>query len=125
MKFVNMDNSKALDQFVQKQCAALAKRMESRPNKYKISLTVEASSRTPEGVANMYKATGVIKVSRQADIRASKSNRDVKQALIDVVAALEKQIRRQTEKQERSRKTLGKSLKPVRHMKWEIQSHAE
>ncbi len=122
MKYINVKPSPALDSFVRKQCSSLAQRLESHPNKYKISLSIKANSKNTEGRVTTYEVIGAIKIARQGQLRVSKKGHDPKKLVSSVVDALNKQLRRQTEKQERSRKTLGRSLKPVRHTIWELTS---
>ena len=120
MKYVNLKASEALDAFVQKQCSSLARRVGSHPNKYKISLSVKANARNPDGIVISYEVIGIVKVARQSHLSVKKKGKDVKKTISDVIDALSKQLRRKTEKKERSRRTLGQTLKPVRHYTWEL-----
>lgn len=117
--------SQSLDAFIQKKCTSLSKRLKAHPNKYRISVLVEGESKKPSGLVNSFKVTGLIKIARQGDLRVRKTGSDVKKTVAAVIEALETQIRRTTEKKERSRKTLGHSLKPVRSLKWEMNSSSK
>lgn len=120
MKYIDVDSSKALDAYVREQCSSLVERISSHPNKYKLRMSVRPEARNKDGKIKSFHVEGIIVIPRKSDLRASKKGGDVKKAIESVVASLEKQVRRQTEKQERSRKTVGRSLKPVREFKWEM-----
>lgn len=112
--------SDQLNTYIQKQCAGLMTRLKAHPNKYKLALTVRPEAKNKEGKTKLFNVKGVIKVARSADLRASRKDANPKAAIDDVVRALETQIRRITEKKERSRKTVGKSLKPIKEYKYEL-----
>lgn len=120
MKFVNLNSSKALDSFVRKHASSLMRRVDSSNGRYRLSMAVRPISRSQDQTVKSFEVTGVFSIRGSKDLRANKKHADVKSAVVAVVEALEKQIRRTTEKKERSRKTLGTSLKTMREVKWEF-----
>jgi ribosome-associated translation inhibitor RaiA len=112
--------SDQLNKYIQTQCSGLMNRLKAHPNKYKLALTVRPEAKNKEGKVKSFTVKGVIKIARASDIRAAKKDANPKVAVDDVIKALEKQIRRSTEKKERSRKTLGKTLKPIKEYKYEL-----
>lgn len=119
MKFINIDQSASLNEFMHEQSQSLRQRLSAYPNKYDLNLSVSPEQRR-EGLVTLFKVTGHIHIAGQKDLRATKTDADVKKATAQVIEALEKQMRRLTRKQVRSRYTLGKSLTPVREF---IRSH--
>ncbi len=119
MKFINMDQSASLNQFMEQQSQSLRQRLSAYPRKYDLNLSVTPEQRR-DGLVTLFKVTGNIHVAGQRDLRATKTDADVKKATAQVIGALEKQMRRLTRKEVRSRYTLGKSLNPVRDF---IRSH--
>jgi len=120
MKYVNVDSSKALDSFVQKHSRSLIRRVEQSNGRYNLSMSVRPVGRTPDQKVKSFEVSGVLSIQGVQNIRAAKKHKDPQVAVLAVVEALEKQIRRVTEKKERSRKTMGQSLKTVREVKWEF-----
>jgi ribosomal subunit interface protein len=120
MKYVHIDSSEALNEFVKKQCHALTERISAHPRKYKLKMSVKPESRNKDGQVKSFQVEGSIDINKRKELRASKKGSDIKKVVEQVVQSLEKQMRRHTEKTERSRKTLGKSLKPIREFKWEM-----
>jgi ribosomal subunit interface protein len=125
MKFVKMEISQALNNHVHEKCSTLRRRFDNRREKYKITMKLEPNAKNPESRVTSFKVTGVVQVSGKPPIRVSKIEKDAKKGVNMVVETLEKKIRRLTEKQERSRKTFGKTLKPVRALKWELNSQPD
>lgn len=123
MKFENVDKSEALDGYVQEHANSLLKRLNARGNRYKIKMIVKSSGRTEEAKIKEFVVIGTITVVGQKQLRASKKHKNPQDAVLLVIGALEKQLRRLTEKKERSRSTMGKTLKPVNKYKWEVTSH--
>lgn len=120
MKFINIDASQALDAFVDKKSKNLLKRVEAYHDRYKFSMNIKPRSRKKDGSVKTFSVVGVVKIKSVSDIRAEFESTDPKLAVKKVIDSLEKQIRRHTEKSERSRSTLGRSLKPIRQFKFEV-----
>jgi ribosomal subunit interface protein len=119
IKYVNVKPSAALNSFIQDHLHTLLDRIYVHPNKYAVSLTVKANAKKSQAKITSFEVDGTFRIARHANLRASEKMTDVHNAITTVVAALEKQIRRFSEKKERSRKTIGKSLKPVKEFKSE------
>ncbi len=120
MKFINLDASSSLEAFGQKQARSLLKRIDASNERYRFKMTIKPDSRNPDGSVKLFEVVGVIKIKGRGELRAAKQNKDAKIAVQDVVSTLEKQIRRFSEKTERSRSTMGKSLRSVREFKIEV-----
>jgi ribosomal subunit interface protein len=120
MKFVNLDTSDAINQYVREKCSTLSSRIAVQPNRYKMKMTVRPDAKLKTGKIKTFHVTGAIKVARSAELRASTKHSNIRKAIDKVITSLEKQVRRSTEKKERSRSTVGKSMKPVRNYKWRM-----
>ncbi len=81
---------------------------------------MKATSRHPDGSVKSFEVVGTIAIKRKGELRVSKKHADPEKAVLLTIDALEKQVRRWSEKRERSRATLGKSLKSVRSFKMEV-----
>jgi ribosomal subunit interface protein len=125
IKYVNMKSSAALDVFIQDHIRSLLDRISVHPNKYSIDFTVKANAKSAENKITSFEVDGTFRVARRANLRASEKMRDVHEAVAAVSKSLEKQIRRLSEKLERSRKTMGKTLKPVKNFKSEAFAETE
>lgn len=120
MKFTNIDASQSLDAFVDKKSKALLKRVGAYHDRYKFSMNIKPTSRKKDGSVKTFSVVGVVKIKSVSDLRAEFESADPKLAVKKVIESLEKQIRRHTEKSERSRTTLGRSLIPIRQFKLEV-----
>lgn len=119
MKYVKIKPSKTLNAYIQRHSQSLLRRMSKSDGRYKLSMSIQPVS-TREHFVKTYVVKGDIAIRGQTHLRASKKSADPEEAVLAVVEALEKQLRRLTEKEESSRKTIGRSLKPVREFKWEF-----
>ncbi len=120
MKFINLDGSSSLEAFGQKQAKSLMKRIDARHEQYRFKMSIKPHARKPDGSVKLYEVVGTVKIKGRGELRAAKRNRDAKLAVHAVVSVLEKQLRRHSEKSERSRSTIGKSLRSVREFKIEV-----
>lgn len=125
IKYVNVEPSAALDEFVQEHIKSLHHRIYLHQTKYAVGITIKADAKNAEGKIISFEVDGTFRIARRADLRAVEKMSDVHQAVTAVIKSLEKQIHRLTEKQERSRKTIGKSLKSVREFKAEVFAEVE
>jgi ribosomal subunit interface protein len=125
IRYVNMKPSEALSNFIQDHIRTLQERISVHPNKYSVNITVKANAKNAEAKITSFEVDGTFCIARRANLRASEKMSDVHQAITAVSKSLEKQIRRLTEKLERSRKTIGKSLKPIKKFKSEAFSEWE
>ncbi len=124
MKFVGIDLSKSLDSYVQKHARSLLKRMDGKGGRYALKLSMKSVARKNDTKVKSFEVTGSIAVAGLTEMRAQKKASSPKKAVSSVLSALEKQLRRHTEKRERSRATMGKTLKPVNEFKWQISRQA-
>lgn len=113
MRYINMDHSNNLNQYMEEQSQSLRQRLSTYPGKYNLDLRVNPEQRR-DGLITLFKVEGVIHIAGRKDLRASKTDANVKKATAQVIDALEKQMRRLSRKEERSRYTIGRSLTPVR-----------
>lgn len=120
MKYVDIDSSNSFDLFTKKQSSNLLKRLDKSGGRYKLLLAMKAGSKDTQGKIKLFEVKGSIQIRSQGLLVATSKNANPKKAVTDVISSLEKQIRRWSEKSERSRKTLGKSLKSVRDFKLEV-----
>lgn len=120
MRFTKIDTSEALELFVNKKSKTLLRRIRSYHDRYKFSMNIKPSAHKKDGSIKLFCAMGVLKIKSLSEIRAKYESPSPEIAVKRVIDSLEKQIRRYSEKSERSRSTLGKSLKPIRKFKIEI-----
>lgn len=120
MKFENLDASSSLQAFGQKQATSLLKRIDAHDGRYRFKMTIRPNTRNPDGSVKLFEVVGTIKIRGRSELRVAKRNANPKVAVKEAVLTLEKQIRRYTEKSERSRSTVGKSLRSVREFKIEV-----
>jgi ribosome-associated translation inhibitor RaiA len=120
MRYVGISRSEALDDYVRKQSNGLLQRISVRPNKYKLKFRVSPEARKSDGSIYSFSVEGVVTITGRKELRAKAKDADAKKAIDKVIKALEGKVRRETEKTERSRKTVGKSLKPVKEYLWKL-----
>lgn len=120
MKFTNIDVSRSLDAFVDKKAKALLKRVSAYHDRYKFSMNITPASRKGDGSVKTFYVVGVLKLKSISEMRSKVESSDPQLAVKKVIENLEKQIRRHSEKSERSRSTLGRTLKPIRQFKFEV-----
>lgn len=125
VKFVGLPNSKALDKYVRSHCNGLLKRIAAHPQKYQIKFSIKPEAKNQEAQVSSFKVDGSVTIVGRKSLRASAKGPDVKKMVDQVIEALETKIRRETEKRERSRKTVGQSLQPVKEYLWEMSHNAE
>ncbi|MBK9041570.1 MAG: HPF/RaiA family ribosome-associated protein [Bdellovibrionales bacterium] len=124
MKFIDSPASQALDLFVQKHAGTLVRRISKSHGRYKVSFLLRPIARKRDASVKVFKFVGNITIRGGGQLRAEEKASDPRDAALKVIRSLEKQLRRLTEKQERSRKTVGKSLKPIRELRWQIEGDA-
>lgn len=117
MKFVKLDSSEAVDVFLNDQCQAIARRISAHPERYHFDISVRPEARK-DGKVTSFVVDAVINIARQGSLRVHKHGADLRSAVAEAIDSLETQLRRYTEKRERSRKTFGRSLKSVRSERW-------
>ena len=125
MEYIDSPASRAFDAYVQRHASTLVRRISKSHGRYKVSFSLRPVARKSDGSVKSFKFVGKISIRGGGQIRAEEKAANPKDAALNVIRSLEKQLRRQTEKMERSRKTVGRSLKPIRELKWEIAGEAE
>lgn len=117
-QFTDFESTPAIYEFMEKRFQTIKKRIDARFHHSKVFLRGSVLARTPQGKAKKFLAELSVKVPRsKAPYIVKKSKDDFHAALSEAVQAMEKLLRRDSEKMERSRKTVGKSLKSVRKVK--------
>lgn len=81
---------------------------------------MKSLAKKKDGTIKAFEFVAVLKIKNAGELRISKKSLEPKTAVVEAVRALEKQVRRFSEKRERSRTTVGTSLKPVREFKMEV-----
>jgi ribosome-associated translation inhibitor RaiA len=120
VKYIDIDSSISFDLFTKKKSQVILDRLDKNGERYKLLLSMKAISKDAQGKIKLFEVKGSIKIKNRGILLASNKNKDPKKAVSSVTDSLEKQIRRWSEKTERSRKTMGKSLKTVRDFKLEV-----
>lgn len=120
LRFIGIPTSKALDVYVRRHCQSLLKRISARPDRYHLKFRVQPIAKNFEGAISYFQVDGGLVITGRKTLRASAEGDNIKQAVDKVIEALEKQLRRETEKRERSRKTMGRTMELVREHTWEF-----
>jgi ribosome-associated translation inhibitor RaiA len=120
MKYIDIDSSISFDLFTKKQSQTIINRLDKNGERYKLLLGMKAISKDSQGKIKMFEVKGSIQIRGRGLLMATNKNTNPKKAVSTVIDSLEKQIRRWSEKTERSRKTIGKSLQSVRDFKMEV-----
>lgn len=118
IQFPDFSNTAAIDKYIEKRLRTLQKRLDARYRNPTITLRGAVMGRRPDGKPKAYIAEILVKVPKsKTPFVAKKKNSDFRSALSEAADAMEAILRRDSEKTERSRKTLSKSLYPVREIK--------
>lgn len=118
IQFPDFSNTAAIDKYIEKRLRTLQKRLDARYDNPVLTLRGAVLNRKPDGKPKTFEAELLVKVPKsKAPFIAKKKNTDFRSALSDAADAMEAMLRRDSEKLERSRKTVGKSLYPVRKVK--------
>jgi ribosome-associated translation inhibitor RaiA len=117
---LGIKNTITLDSFVKKQSTSLLRRISSKPEKYKLKFKLSPNARKRDGTISSFEAEAKLSITGVKEIVIKTKNKDPKTAIEIAFKKLEAKIQRETEKVERSRKTAGKSLKPVKELVWDI-----
>ncbi len=119
IKFVNFHRSPALEAYTEKHIGSLMRRIDRRPGERKyIEVSFKLDARAPLGsvknseVVVEYRYPGIKK-----NLRVKKNGTDLRRVLIEAIEATEKVIRRESEKSEAGRRTLGHSKRQVRSLR--------
>lgn len=119
ISYVHVESSPALTAFIEDQMSGLLERVAAHDRKYSISMIIKADAKNKDAKITSFEVDGTMTVSHHANLRAVEKMSDVNKAVAAVVKSLEKQIRRLTEKQEHSRKTIDKTHTSVADFKAE------
>lgn len=118
IQFPDFSNTSALDSYIEKRLKTLHKRLDARFQNPKISLRGAVTGRASDGRPKEFMAELMVKLPKsKKPFITKKKSIDFRTALTEAADAMEAIIRRDSEKAERSRKTVGKSLFPVRKVK--------
>lgn len=119
IRFVNFERSTALEAYTRKHIEGLMRRLDRRAGAAKsIDVQFKLDAKAPLGslknseVFISYRYPGLKSV-----IRVKKNGVDLRQVLIEAIDSTEKVVRRNTEKSEAGRRTLGKTKRTVRALK--------
>lgn len=118
IQFPDFSNTAAIDKLIEKRLRSLHTRLEARYENAVITLRGSVVNRKPDGQPKAFEAELRVKIpSSKAPFITKKKNADFRTALNSAAEAMEAMVRRESEKAKRGRKTLGKSLYPVRKIK--------
>ena len=118
IQFPDFSNTTAIDKYIEKRLKTLERRLDGRYENPVITLRGAVLNRRPDGKPKSFEVEILVKVPKsKAVFVVKKRGFDFRTALGDAADAMETILRRDSEKAERSRKTLGKSLYPVRKIK--------
>lgn len=118
IQFPDFSDTAAIHEYIQKRLRTLHRRLDVRYQNPILTLRGRVLDRRADGTPRTFRAEISIKIPRsKTPLFAQKVGTDFRTALSDAVAAMEKILRRDSEKRERSRKTIGKSLYPVSRVK--------
>ena len=114
-KFKGFTTTGSIETYIEKRFHTLQRRLDERYNNAKVTLRGSVYARTPQGQAKSFTAELIVKVPRnKSPFVVKKTDKNFRSACSEAVAAMEKVLRRDSEKTERSRRTLGRTLRSVR-----------
>ncbi len=117
-QFKDFANTKTLETYVLKRFQTLKRRIDTRFHNASVLLRGMVVARNGDGQAESFMAELSVKVPRsRTPYIVKKTENDFRSAVSEAVHAMEALLRRDSEKRERSRKTVGKSLKLVSKVK--------
>lgn len=118
IQFPDFSNTASIDNYIERRLKTLQRRLDARFESPTITLRGSVLGRKSDGKPKSFEAELLVKVPKsKTPFVAKKRSSDFRSALSDAADAMETILRRDSEKSERSRKTLGKSLYPVRKVK--------
>lgn len=118
IQFPDFSNTAAIDKYIEKRLKSIHRRLDARYKNPVITLRGAVLNRRPDGTPKNFEAELLVKLPKsKSPLVVKKKNRDFRAALSDAADALETILQRDSEKAERTRKTLGKSLYPIREVK--------
>lgn len=118
IQFPDFSNTAAIDKYIEKRLRSIYRRLDGVYENPVITLRGSVLNRRPDGAPKNFEAELLVKVPKsRSRFVVKKKNKDFRSALSDAADAMETVLRRDSEKSERTRKTLGKSLYPVRKVK--------
>ncbi|MCB0351413.1 MAG: HPF/RaiA family ribosome-associated protein [Bdellovibrionales bacterium] len=117
-QFNGFKNTKTLETYVVKRFQTLKRRIDTRFHDSNVLLRGSIVAKNSEGHAESFLAELSVKVPRsRTPYMVKKTETDFRTAVSEAVHAMETLLRRDSEKRERSRKTVGKSMKLVSKVK--------
>ncbi len=118
IQFPDFSNTAAISTYIEKRLRTLHRRLDARYKSPILTLRGAVLDRHSDGSPRRFRAEISVKIPRsKSPLFVKKVNTDFRSALSDAADAMETLLRRDSEKRERSRKTLGKSLSPVSKVK--------
>jgi hypothetical protein len=119
IRFVNFQKSDALEVYTKKHIENLMRRLDRRPGASKsIEVQFRLDAKAPLGsiknseVMISYRYPGIKNI-----FHIKKNGTDLRKVLVEAILATEKTIRRESEKAEGGRRTLGKSKRTIRELR--------
>lgn len=117
-QFPDFKSTKTIETYVVKRFQTLKRRIDTRFHTSQVILRGTVVARNNEGHAEKFMAELSVKVPRsKAPYIVKKTESDFRTAVSEAVLAMEALLRRDSEKRERSRKTVGRSMKLVSKVK--------
>ncbi|MGE3681120.1 MAG: HPF/RaiA family ribosome-associated protein [Bdellovibrionales bacterium] len=118
--YMHIELSPTLSDFVEKRLQTLVRRYRDWGDGLIIRLHVDLVNRKASGAPRLFEVMAEVIRPKSKPLVVRKRNKDLRQAVTAGVESLEKLVRRESEKRERSRKTVGRSLKSVQQARWEV-----
>lgn len=112
--------SPALNAFIEKKLHTLMRRFHMWNDAMRIKIHIDRENRRKTGSAKVFSVTATLIRPRAKTLVATKQGSDVRKIVSAAIEALETMARRDAKMREHSRKTLGRSRKPVKQAIWEM-----
>ncbi len=112
--------SPALNTYIEKKLHTLMRRFHHWNDAMRISVHMDQINRKKTGSSKLFAVTAKLVRPRAKTLVSQKKGSDVRKVVAQAIEALETMARRDSKMREHSRKTLGRSRKPVKEAVWEM-----
>jgi ribosome-associated translation inhibitor RaiA len=120
ISLTGMPSSPALKEYTSKHLNSLKRRLSNGRKAYedaRLQVRIRATAHKPTGLAKAFEAEILISIPHRSWIVIRKKSPDVHIAVSSAIEAAETAMRRDTEKREQGRRTVGRSHRSVRKLK--------
>lgn len=114
MIFENFGGHKNAKEYAEKKLKSILSRLESSSNRRSLVVRLKELKNKHDAREGRYEITSIFKADGMKPLAVSKRGSSIFTAIDSSIEVLKKRIQRKSEMTERSRKTVGKTLRPVK-----------